>query len=78
MLPKDLSMENFFDENIVNTPRQELPIYYRLNGAIYLLKKNELYKKKMFTEKCYAYIMPNERSVDIDTELDFAIAELRI
>jgi CMP-N-acetylneuraminic acid synthetase len=35
----------------------------------------ELYKKEQFRERCYAYIMPEERSVDIDTELDFVMAE---
>ena len=30
----------------------------------------------MFADKCYAHIMPEERSIDIDTEMDFKIAEL--
>lgn len=76
ILPEDLSMDQFYNDNIVNVPRQQLPTYYRLNGAIYLLKKVELQKEKMFREKCYAYVMPNETSLDIDTELDFMIAEM--
>ena len=74
-LPEDLSMEQFYNEKAINTPRQELPKYYRLNGAIYLIKREEVEKQKMFREKNYAYIMSNEKSIDIDSELDFKIAE---
>ena len=75
-LPDDLSMDSFFNE-YSSKPRQELPTYYRENGAIYLLKREVLDKKdeEMFLNRCYAYIMPKERSVDIDTEFDFRIAE---
>lgn len=75
-LPNDGCMDEFEKDEYVNTPRQMLPKYYRLNGAIYLLKKSELYAKRMFHKKCYAYIMPQDRSIDIDSELDFRIAEL--
>lgn len=74
-LDVDLCMDNFVDERYLGIPRQKLPIFYRLNGAIYLLKRDELNKKSMFRDNCYAYIMPNNRSVDIDSELDFKIAE---
>lgn len=74
-LTEDLSMRHFFNDDIINRPRQELPIYYRVNGAIYLIMKGELESNRMFREKCYAYIMPVEKSVDIDTELDFKMVE---
>lgn len=75
-IEEDLCMDHFRNEKYAKYPRQMLPKYYRLNGAIYLLKTEELYKQKMFADKCYAYIMPEERSIDIDTEMDFKIAEL--
>ena len=74
-LKDDLSMEHFQDPRWINVPRQKIPQYYRLNGAVYLLKREELEKKVMFRKKSYAYVMPGERSIDIDTELDFKIAE---
>lgn len=75
-LPKDLSMENFEDEKIADRPRQELPQYYRENGAIYILKVDYLLKEKaLYKNKCYAYIMEKSHSVDIDEEIDFAIAK---
>lgn len=76
VLPESLSMDNFRNEKYSGLPRQLLPQYYRINGAVYLLKTEELYRKNMFSKGCYAYIMPKERSVDIDTELDFLYAEL--
>ena len=75
-IEEDLCMDHFRNEKYAKYPRQMLPKYYRLNGAIYLLKTEELHKQKMFADKCYAHIMPEERSIDIDTEMDFKIAEL--
>ena len=75
-LPVDGCMDDFTRSEYAGIPRQELPVYYRVNGAIYLLKVSELYVENMFKHKCYAYIMPQERSVDIDTAFDFKLAEL--
>ena len=76
-LPEDGSMDAFDNMEYRDVPRQELPIYYRYNGAIYLIKRNELSNMNhMFEHRCYAYIMPQSRSIDIDTELDFLIAEV--
>lgn len=78
MLPEDGCMDNFFNREYSHLPRQVLPKYYRENGAVYHIKRSILGKKdnEMFRRGCYAYIMPKERSIDIDTELDFMVAEL--
>ena len=75
-LPEDGSMDNFENPVTANLPRQKLPKYYRYNGAVYLINRNELDEVQMFKRKCYAYIMPQDRSIDIDTELDFRIGEI--
>lgn len=75
-LPEDGSMDNFENPATVNLPRQKLPKYYRYNGAVYLINRTELDQAQMFKKKCYAYIMPQDRSIDIDTELDFRIGEI--
>jgi len=75
-LPENGNMDNFDRAEYKDLPRQFLPKYYRYNGAIYLITLNELYNVgHMFEKECYAYIMPRERSIDIDTALDFMIAE---
>jgi len=61
----------------MNKNRQELPVFYRLNGAIYLSFCNYIKDRKSFYgENTFAYIMPDERSIDIDNMLDFKLAEL--
>lgn len=75
-LPIDLSMADFEDEKIALLPRQSLPVYYRENGAIYILKQEHLFgMENVYKNGCYAYIMPRQHSIDIDEELDFVIAE---
>lgn len=75
-LPDDGNMGGFLRPEVLNTNRQELPRYFRLNGAIYLgspdfLKKNGSF----FSEGTFACVMPRERSVDIDEALDLKLAE---
>ena len=56
--------------------RQSLPTMYRTNGAIYLVNVARFEQNHNYYDKnCYAYIMPQENSIDIDSELDFVIAE---
>lgn len=74
-LDESLSMDDFLPKNI-STRRQELPDYYRLNGAIYLSRVDYFIKyKNLYKEKSYAYIMDRLSSIDIDDELDFEWAE---
>jgi len=57
---------------------QDLPVRYRLNGAIYLISVSELIKESALisAKNCYAYRMPKEESIDIDERFDFEIAEM--
>lgn len=57
--------------------RQDLPPAYALNGAIYLANRALLLDKETwYTDRTYAYIMPVERSLDIDTPWDLYLANL--
>ena len=75
-LPDDKNMQNFLDEKALNKRSQELEKYYRLNGAIYICKTEKFLEEESFflKENCFAYEMPKERSIDIDTRFDFDIA----
>ena len=54
------------------TRRQDLPVVYALNGAIYVARTEWLRQSRSFvTRDTVAHIMPAERSIDIDTFEDF-------
>lgn len=57
-------------------PRQKLPKIYQFNGAVYVIRtKTLLEKRTLLTPSTLAYLMPQERSLDIDNYADFLIAE---
>jgi CMP-N-acetylneuraminic acid synthetase len=55
--------------------RQSAPVVYALNGAVYAWHRSTL-SKGVLGGRTRLHIMPRERSIDIDTMLDFRIAEL--
>ena len=76
-LPEDKLMTSFIKEEVKNKRSQDLPTYYRLNGAIYIADIAYLYKLNGFIgNKTKAYVMSQNNSIDIDTELDFRLAEI--
>lgn len=76
---EDKYLKPIFGEKYLKMRRQELPKVYVPNGAIYISTTETLYKYKSFyCSKTIPYVMPWERSVDIDDEIDFILAELLI
>lgn len=74
---EDNKLKYFIQEGKYIGRRQDLPKVYRYNGAIYIIKTEVFAKKKSFeTDNITGYIMSNKKSIDIDTELDFKIAEI--
>lgn len=66
-----------FDPGISN--RQKLPSAFMPNGAVYVINVTVLREKRTYyTDRTIPYVMPEERSVDIDTEADFKYAEFLI
>lgn len=79
-----MKMKRFAGERLVdyekppveNPPRQILPPVYMVNGAIYATKRGVLMKRSTFQgDRCLGHVMPPERSVNIDGQLDFVAAE---
>ena len=76
-LPEDGSMARFFRPGIRTTRSQDLPRSYRLNGAVYVYSWGRLLRTRSLAmdDRAYAFPMPRERSIDIDTALDLRIAD---
>jgi CMP-N-acetylneuraminic acid synthetase len=55
--------------------RQLAPKVYAMNASIYAWHRHSL-DKGLWQGRTRLYVMPRERSVDIDTELDFRLVEL--
>ncbi len=56
--------------------RQELSARYHPNGAIYIFNAEFIRRSESYIgQNTYSFIMPPERSVDIDTPFDFLLAE---
>ena len=59
------------------TRRQDAPVVYESNASIYIWNRKSLFQYDTFyTKKTSLYVMPEDRSVDIDTDLDWEIVEL--
>lgn len=75
-LPESLSLDHFIPEAVQKTPSQQLPSYYRLNGALYFCRISRMMEERTLFLKsvAYAYIMNRKDSIDIDDQVDFDLA----
>lgn len=55
--------------------RQDMPEYWRVDGAIYINKSSDLTLATSFNDNPIGFVMPEMRSSDIDTFDDFELAE---
>lgn len=52
--------------------RQDAPACYDMNASIYVWRRDVLFDApSLFTARTRLHVMPEERSIDIDSELDF-------
>jgi CMP-N,N'-diacetyllegionaminic acid synthase len=58
--------------------RQDAPKVYRINAAVYVIKRDVLMKGKIFTDKTKAIIMTQEQSGHIDSLQDFRQVEFML
>jgi CMP-N-acetylneuraminic acid synthetase len=69
-------LDPLFGRDYLASRRQELPEIYAPNGAIYIVSIDAFLKHKSFyLDMTRPYVMPFQRSIDIDDEDDFLVAE---
>jgi N-acylneuraminate cytidylyltransferase len=75
-LNEDRVMHPFLSPDGVDWRRQDCPPLYALNGAVYVFTVARFLEVNRFVDTTTrGYVMPADRSIDIDTELDFAVCE---
>ena len=79
-MPADHSMHEFAKSPFNYMRRQDLEVFYRENGAVFLVNAQKIMNPgyNFYADGCFGYIMPRDRSTDIDSEIDFKLAEILI
>lgn len=68
---------DLYPQSMAATRRQDLSPVFALNGAIYLVLRSCLLTERTFVpDRTHGYVMPSQRSVDVDTPWDFYLADL--
>ena len=73
----NLNLANIFNKDYFRQRSQDLPIFYQLNGSIYIIDVKYFLKYKTFLLKrsILGYKMNNINSIDIDDIIDFKLCE---
>ncbi len=72
-------LESFVEPDMAYPRRQDLPPAYVFNGAVYVIRvESFLRDRQAVPPGTLGYVMPPERSLDIDTPRDWDEAERRI
>jgi CMP-N-acetylneuraminic acid synthetase len=68
---------NYIDQGVEDMrPRQELPPVYIRNGAMYLTSRESfMTTRSLVGDHVMPYVMPEERSVNIDARKDLLYAD---
>lgn len=79
-LPSDRNLSSFISDEALGKRSQDIETFYRLNGAIYAYKCQDLKDQNgiFYNKNVFAHIMNRENSVDIDFLSDFKLAEFYI
>ncbi|CAA0271694.1 MULTISPECIES: cytidylyltransferase domain-containing protein [Acinetobacter calcoaceticus/baumannii complex] len=79
-LPENGCMSDFIRPEVQGKRSQDLPKFFRLNGSIYIYETLRLLEqsKIFFNENVYGFETSLKTAVDIDTDLDFLVAEIML
>lgn len=70
-------LESVLGGEYLQKRRQDLPEIYMPNGAIYIAESHWfLDHKSFYSDSTSGYVIPQERSLDIDSDIDFELFEV--
>lgn len=66
----------YYEKEKEGLRRQDFPKAYKRSGAVYAMRRDLLMKEgRLYGDKIVGHIVPQDRSIDIDTHLDWVKAE---
>jgi CMP-N,N'-diacetyllegionaminic acid synthase len=65
----------YLEEERGRMAAHELPAIYVRNCSVYASRRNVVERGQVIADDCRGYVMPRERSLDINEELDLSFAE---
>jgi CMP-N,N'-diacetyllegionaminic acid synthase len=76
---QDGYLSRYLPQESIPTRRQDLAPVYTPNGAVFAIRREALQSERtLYPRRTVAYVMPPERSLDIDSPWDLQVAELLI
>jgi len=76
-LDKNDAMHPVFPDSEIQSRRQDAPMTVIPNGAVYVSSCTHLLDDgDFFCPETVAYLMPEERSIDVDSEIDLRMADM--
>ena len=78
-LPDNHSMKDFIRPDALRKNRQELPVFYQLDGVVYVATWDAIREYKTWLAgNCFATITPEERAIDVDGPIQLEIVRILI
>ncbi len=76
-LPVDMSLHNFIAAPYRNVLRQGMKKFYEISGAMCFMRvRAYMQEQNLYGAKSYAHVLSTRNALDIDTAVDFALAEV--
>ena len=75
-MAEDGAMSRFLPPSEAAHRRQTLPKLFAANGAVYVYSRDAVFADESIPQRIHGYVMPPERSIDIDSAWDLTVARL--
>ncbi len=76
-LPATMSLDNFIVKQYRNVLRQDMKKFYEISGAISFMRVVTYTKNQnLYGSKSYAHVLDPHHALDIDSAIDFALAQV--